>query len=97
MEKIIQINQKSLFDLILFLYQLETMLKNHSSLLKDKIIEGDLVSSSLAFNNALIISNIKRILKENPELEEYSKSEEFKEKLNSLLTGLQTEAKTMVN
>jgi hypothetical protein len=97
MEKTTEINQKTLFELILFLYQLEIMLKNHTSLLKDKILDGDLVSSSLAFNNALIIANIRRILKENPDLEEYSKSDEFKEKINSLLTGLQTEPKTMVN
>jgi len=97
MEKNIEINEKTLFELILFIYQLEIMLKNHNSLLKEKIIEGDLVSAGLAFNNALIISNIKRILKDNPSLDDYSKSEEFKERLNTLVSGLKTDNKTMMN
>lgn len=88
---------KTLFEIILFFYQLEAMIKNHNILMKDKIIEGDLISSSIAFNNALILSSMHKIIKDNPTLEEYSKSEEFKERLNKLLTGLVTENKTILN
>jgi hypothetical protein len=97
MDKTIEIKEKTLFELILFIYQLEIMLKNHNSLLKDKIVEGDLVSSGIAFNNSLIISSIRRILKDNPSLEEYSASDEFKERINSLVSGLKTDTKSMMN
>lgn len=83
-------SKKMMFDVILFFYQLESMLKNHSSMLSEKIAEGDLISSSIAFNNALILSNLKRILKENPEFESYSNSEEFQEKLKNMLSAFQT-------
>jgi len=88
---------KAIFDVILFFYQLETMIKNHNVLMKDKIIEGDLVSSSIAFNNALILSGMQKIIKENPIISEYSKTEEFKERLNALLNTAQGENKLMVN
>jgi hypothetical protein len=78
---------KLIFDVVLFLYQVREMMKTHNSLLSERIIEGDIPSSSIAFNNALIISNIKRILNENKELEEYSKSKEFEESLKVLLDG----------
>jgi hypothetical protein len=97
MEKTIEIKEKTLFDLILFIYQLETMIKSHNGLLRDKIAEGDLVSSGIAFNNALIISTIKRLLADHPSLEDYAKSEEFKERLNSLVSGMKNETKTMIN
>lgn len=90
-EKNMEKSEKLLFDVVLFFYQLESMLKNHSSMLSDKISEGDIVSSSIAFNNALILSSIKRILKENPEFEEYSRSEYFQAKLKSMLSSFQTE------
>jgi len=88
-------SKKMMFDVILFFYQLESMLKNHSSMLSEKIAEGDLISSSIAFNNALILSNLKRILKENPEFESYSNSEEFQEKLKTELPNEMT--RTVVN
>lgn len=84
---------KIIFECILFFYQLETMLKTHNSMLSDKILEGELVASSIVFNNALIISNIKRILKDNPKLQEYSNSKEFKERLESLLSTLKSQEK----
>jgi hypothetical protein len=97
MEKTIEIKEKTLFDLVLFIYQLETMIKSHNGLLRDKIAEGDLVSAGIAFNNALIISTIKRLLIDHPSLEEYTKSDEFKERLNTLVSGMKTETKTMIN
>lgn len=81
---------KTMFEIILFFYQLESMLKNHNSMMSEKISEGDLISASIAFNNALILSNMKRIVKENPSIEEYSKSKEFKERLESLLSAFKT-------
>lgn len=79
-----------LFDIIMFFYQLESMLKNHNSMLSDKISEGDIVSSSLAFNNSLIVARVKLLIKEHKELEEYSKSDEFNRRLKDVLSGLQT-------
>lgn len=92
-----QQKDKAIFDFILFIYQLESMIKNHNILMKDKILEGDLVSSSIAFNNALIISGMQKIIKENPIIEEYSKSEEFKERLSTLLAPAKSENKPLVN
>lgn len=90
-------SSKMMFDVILFFYQLESMLKNHSSMLSEKISEGDLISSSIAFNNALILSNLKRILKENPDFEKYSASEEFQAKLKNVLSAFQTNEKSFAD
>jgi hypothetical protein len=88
---------KAIFEIILFFTQLETMIKNHNILMKDKILEGDLVSASIAFNNALIISGMQKIIKENPIIEKYSKTDEFKNRLNSLINPTQEKDKNLVN
>jgi hypothetical protein len=79
--------EKLIFDVVLFFYQVREMLKTHNSLLSEKITEGDITSASIAFNNALIIANIKRIMNEHQTLEQYSKSKEFEEHLKTLLEG----------
>lgn len=84
---------KMIFDVVLFFYQIDSMLKNHNAMLSEKISEGDLISSSIAFNNSLILSNIKRILGDHPEFENYSKSEEFKSKLKDILDSFKTSDK----
>jgi len=88
---------KFLFEVILFFTQLESMLKNHNILMKDKIMEGDLISSSIAFNNALILSSMQKIIKDNPIVEEYSQTAEFKERLNSAISAHQEKDKNTVN
>jgi len=76
---------KLVFDVVLFLYQIKEMIKTHNSLLSEKIIEGDITSSSIAFNNALILANIKKIIHEHKELENYSKSKEFEDGIKGML------------
>lgn len=76
---------KFMFELTVFFYQLETMLKSQNAMLTDKISEGDLVSSSLAFNNSLILSSLKKIMTESEEVAKYANSEEFKERLKNML------------
>jgi hypothetical protein len=88
---------KFLFEVILFFTQLESMLKNHNILMKDKIMEGDLISSSIAFNNALILSSMQKIIKDNPIVEEYSQTAEFKERLNNAISAHQEKDKNTVN
>lgn len=94
--------EKAVFEIILFFYQLESMIKNHNILLKDKIVDGDMVSASLVFNNALILTGIQKIIKENPVMEEFYRSPEFKNRLSTLLSTSQEsvsedEKKPLVN
>lgn len=90
MENQNETESKFMFEITLFFYQLETMLKNQNSMLTEKISEGDLISSSLAFNNSLILASLKKIIKDNPELEKYSSSESFQEKLKGMVNKLTT-------
>lgn len=57
-------------DTAFFLTQLEAMLKNHNSMLSDKVVEGDVTSSSIAFSNSLLIASIKRMFDDHQELKE---------------------------
>lgn len=77
-------NEKMFFELIILFYQMEYLLKNNNSLLADKIAEGDVTSSTVAFNNSIMISNVKKLLKDYPELKKYSKSPNFEKNLTNL-------------
>lgn len=87
-------DEDMIFDVMLFFYQVESMLKNHSSMLSDKVSEGELIPSSIVFNNALIIANMKKILSEHPTLLNYSSSPDFQKRLESKLMAFQAETKT---
>lgn len=76
-------------DVALALTQIESMLKSTNSMLMEKITEGDITSSSIAFSNAILISFIHKTIDGHIELGDYIKSDEFKEKLSSMLTTQQ--------
>lgn len=62
------------------LSQIDTLVKNYNSLLADKVMEGDVTSSSIVFSNSLIISSIKKLFEDH-------------EELRNKLTEIQEEAK----
>jgi hypothetical protein len=81
-------NESVIKESLIIFYQIETILKNQNSILTERISDGDLISSNIAFSNALLINTIRKFIKSYKILEDYSKSEEFSESIKTLLDGL---------
>lgn len=86
MEKTQQEQPTLIEDVSFALTQIESMLKNNNSMLAEKIAEGDITASSVAFSNAILISFISKLVNDHPEIKNYINSDEFKEKINSVLS-----------